>query len=163
MQQGNEQLPASCIHPWTNRVDLLQICCRGFIQRHKYQTSYSVLAKRAAKQNNVWNRIVRRGRPARRICMFGESLTTVRLAYILLPDILLCCAHAVASDQAMKSVDLGVPMSCIPFRYCLSESVQHPVPASERLIVQTPGGCTGRHACMAGFASNPCVYHQYHL
>lgn len=52
----------------------LQVCCQQFIKKHGYETSYSCLAKRAAKTNNVWNRIVRKGCKARRICMFGACL-----------------------------------------------------------------------------------------
>ncbi|KAL3132667.1 hypothetical protein ABBQ32_009185 [Trebouxia sp. C0010 RCD-2024] len=50
---------------------IVQVCCQQFIKNHGYETSYSCLAKRAAKTNNVWNRIVRQGCKARRICMFG--------------------------------------------------------------------------------------------
>ena len=51
----------------------LQVCCQQYIRKHGYETSYSCLAKRAAKTNNVWNRIVRKGCKARRICMFGAD------------------------------------------------------------------------------------------
>ena len=55
-----------------NDLRVLQVCCQHFIKRHQYETSYSCLAKRAAKTNNVWNQLVRKGCKARRLCMFGE-------------------------------------------------------------------------------------------
>ena len=51
----------------------LQIAFRSFILKHKFETSYSTLAKRAAKSNNFWNRLVRRGSKARRVAMYGEA------------------------------------------------------------------------------------------
>ena len=47
---------------------------RGYIRKHKYDTSYNCLARRAAKNNNILNRIVRRGSVAWRIGMYGEVL-----------------------------------------------------------------------------------------
>ena len=44
----------------------------SWIRANGYHTSYSSLAQRAKKNNNIWNRLVRKGRPARRVCMFGE-------------------------------------------------------------------------------------------
>jgi hypothetical protein len=63
---------------------VVQVCSNKFIKQHHYQTSYSVLAKRAAKTNNVWNRLVRRGRPARRICMFGLIQLVFTIGCLLL-------------------------------------------------------------------------------
>ncbi len=37
-----------------------------------YDTSYRALARRAARADNAFNRLVRRGSAARRVCMFGE-------------------------------------------------------------------------------------------
>lgn len=62
----------------------LQVCCQHIIRKHGYETSYSCLAKRAAKTNNVWNRIVRKGCKARRICMFGASYSPQDLELKLL-------------------------------------------------------------------------------
>ena len=50
----------------------LQVACRRYILQHKYETSYSTLAKRASKSNNFWNRLVRRGSKTRRVVMYGE-------------------------------------------------------------------------------------------
>jgi hypothetical protein len=60
----------------------VQVLLRGFIIRHGYETSYTCLARRAAKTNNVWNRLVRRGSITRRICMYGA----LQLAFTVI-----CC------------------------------------------------------------------------
>ena len=51
---------------------LLQVFSRRFIKANGFDTSYSCLARRAAKTNNFWNRIVRKGSTLRRVFMFGE-------------------------------------------------------------------------------------------
>lgn len=53
---------------------------RRFILAHGYETSYTCLARRAAKTNNVWNRLVRRGSIGRRICVYGG----LQLAFTLI-------------------------------------------------------------------------------
>lgn len=58
------------------------MCLRGFILRHGYETSYTCLARRAAKTNNFWNRLIRRGSALRRVGMYGA----LQLAYTLI-----CC------------------------------------------------------------------------
>lgn len=63
---------------------IVQVCCQHCIKKHGYETSYSCLAKRAAKTNNVWNRIVRKGCKARRLCMFGGIQLVFTLACLLL-------------------------------------------------------------------------------
>ena len=62
---------------------VLQVCCQQYIRKHGYETSYSCLAKRAAKTNNVWNRIVRKGCKARRLCMFGEPAPMILFFLVL--------------------------------------------------------------------------------
>lgn len=59
---------------------VVQLLCRRLIVQHGYETSYSCLARRAAKTNNFWNRLVRRGSVARRLAMYG----LLQLAYTLL-------------------------------------------------------------------------------
>ena len=51
--------------------DTLQVVCRRFILAHKYETSYIALARRAARTNNFWNRLVRKGSVMRRCAVFG--------------------------------------------------------------------------------------------
>ncbi len=75
-----------------NRGCLVQVCCQHYIKKHGYETSYSCLAKRAAKTNNVWNRIVRKGCKARRLCMFGKRTLVLLIAFVL-SYISCCCAH----------------------------------------------------------------------
>jgi hypothetical protein len=60
----------------------VQVLLRRFIIRNGYETSYTCLARRAAKTNNVWNRLVRRGSITRRICMYGA----LQLAFTII-----CC------------------------------------------------------------------------
>ena len=62
-----------------------QVAFRGFILRNKYDTSYICLARRAAKSNNIWNRLVRKGSSLRRVCMYGgspQSTTHSDLAFV---------------------------------------------------------------------------------
>jgi hypothetical protein len=47
------------------------VLARRFILARGYDTSYTTLARRAAKTNNVWNRLVRRGSVARRVAVYG--------------------------------------------------------------------------------------------
>ena len=49
----------------------LQVVFRRFILAHKYETSYIALARRAARTNNFWNRLVRKGSVMRRCAVFG--------------------------------------------------------------------------------------------
>ena len=65
----------------------LQMLMRGYILRHGYETSYTCLARRAAKSNNIWNRLVRRGSITRRICMYGllQLAFTVICCTLFLP------------------------------------------------------------------------------
>ena len=71
------------LYPEANRECLLQVCCQHYIKKHGYETSYSCLAKRAAKTNNIWNRIVRKGCKARRLCMFGKRSLVLLVASAL--------------------------------------------------------------------------------
>ena len=57
-----------------------KVACRGYIRSHRYDTSYNCLARRAARTNNVWNRIIRRGSVARRISVYGA----LQLGYTLI-------------------------------------------------------------------------------
>lgn len=66
-----------------NCLSCVQVLLRGFIVRNGYETSYTCLARRAAKTNNVWNRLVRRGSITRRICMYGA----LQLAFTII-----CCS-----------------------------------------------------------------------
>lgn len=50
---------------------IVQILCRDLILRDGYDTSYRCLARRAAKNNNVWNRLVRKGGALRRCAAYG--------------------------------------------------------------------------------------------
>lgn len=61
------------------RALALQVLFRSYILKHKYETSYGCLARRAAKTNNALNRFVRRGSVARRVCAYGEPNRTDRL------------------------------------------------------------------------------------
>ncbi|KAK9834072.1 hypothetical protein WJX81_007832 [Elliptochloris bilobata] len=49
----------------------VQIVFRKFILVHEYETSYRALARRAARTNNFWNRLVRKGSAMRRCATFG--------------------------------------------------------------------------------------------
>lgn len=64
-----------------------QVLLRRFILAHGYETSYTCLARRAAKTNNVWNRLVRRGSIGRRICVYGalQLAFTVISCSVFLP------------------------------------------------------------------------------
>lgn len=71
-------------------ADVIVVCCwlqvvfRRFIQQHKYDTSYNCLARRAAKTNNIWNRIVRQGSTMRRCSMYGLlQLTFTMIALVV--------------------------------------------------------------------------------
>lgn len=59
---------------------IVQVCFRRFILQHHYETSYIQLARRAAKTNNFWNRLVRRGSALRRCVAYG----TLQLVFTLL-------------------------------------------------------------------------------
>ena len=54
----------------------LQVISRRLIKANGFDTSYSCLARRAAKTNNFWNRTVRKGSTLRRVFMFGEPSST---------------------------------------------------------------------------------------
>jgi hypothetical protein len=71
----------ACVH------DCVQVLLRRFILAHGYETSYTCLARRAAKTNNVWNRLVRRGSTGRRICVYGalQLAFTVISCSVFLP------------------------------------------------------------------------------
>ena len=60
---------------------IVQVCCEKFIIQHKYDTSYSCLAKRASKTNSLLNRFIRRGCKARRIFLFGKDVCASPAAY----------------------------------------------------------------------------------
>jgi hypothetical protein len=64
---------------------VVQVACRGLILRGGYDTSYRCLARRAAKNNNVWNRMVRKGPPLRRCLAYGG----LQLAFTVLSVVLL--------------------------------------------------------------------------
>jgi len=53
---------------------VVQVLLRKFIRDNKYETSYTMLAQRAAKTNNFWNRLIRQGSTMRRISLFGRQL-----------------------------------------------------------------------------------------
>lgn len=55
---------------------IVQVCCEKFILQHKYETSYSCLAKRSAKINSPLGRYIRQGCKARRIFLFGMTSWT---------------------------------------------------------------------------------------
>jgi hypothetical protein len=57
----------------------VQLCCRRYILATGQETSYIGLAKRAAKTNNVWNRLVRRGSATRRCLLYGLLQLTFTL------------------------------------------------------------------------------------
>ena len=62
----------SLLSPVTYAPTLVQVLLGSYIKSHGFHTSYSSLAQRAKKANNIWSRLVLRGRPARRVCLFGE-------------------------------------------------------------------------------------------
>ncbi|EIE25281.1 hypothetical protein COCSUDRAFT_40577 [Coccomyxa subellipsoidea C-169] len=66
---------------------IVQVMCRQIIQKHGYDTSYNALARRAAKSNNVWNRLVRKGSIARRVCMYGlvQAVFTITVLIMFIP------------------------------------------------------------------------------
>ena len=72
---------------WWVLLHLLQVLCRSLIKQNGYETSYICLARRAAKTNNFWNRLVRRGSITRRILMYGllQLLFTVICITVFLP------------------------------------------------------------------------------
>lgn len=59
---------------------VVQVCCRRFILRNGYETSYITLARRASKADNFWNQLVRRGSASRRVVMYG----LLQLAFTLI-------------------------------------------------------------------------------
>ncbi|WIA28892.1 hypothetical protein OEZ86_011416 [Tetradesmus obliquus] len=66
---------------------VVQVLFRSFILRNGYETSYICLARRAAKNNNFWNRLVRRGSITRRLLVYGglQLLFTVICCSVFLP------------------------------------------------------------------------------
>ncbi|CAL5222529.1 g4904 [Coccomyxa viridis] len=66
---------------------IVQVMCRSFIKRGGYDTSYNALARRAAKNNNFWNRLVRKGSIMRRVCMYGlvQAIFTVSVLIFFIP------------------------------------------------------------------------------
>lgn len=61
----------------------MQVACRPLILSRSLETSYTCLARRAARTNNFWNRLVRRGSIARRCAVYGAlqfAFTVVALA-----------------------------------------------------------------------------------
>ena len=63
-----------------------QVAFRPLIQSRGLDTSYNCLARRAARTNNIWNRLIRRGSVARRCAMYGAlqlAFTCVALAVFL--------------------------------------------------------------------------------
>jgi Protein of unknown function (DUF2838) len=78
---------ASCLKHLKQQLHCsTQVLCRQLILTRGFDTSYSCLARRAAKTNNVWNRLVRRGSVARRVCMYGAlqlAFTCIALAVFL--------------------------------------------------------------------------------
>lgn len=83
---GVDSVPSACTDAVLlvvlMRLCAAQVCLRGFILRRGYETSYTCLARRAAKTNNFWNRLIRRGSALRRVSMYGA----LQLAYTLI-----CC------------------------------------------------------------------------
>lgn len=82
---------------------IVQVCCEKFIIQHKYDTSYSCLAKRAAKTNSLLNRFIRRGCKARRVFLFGKNvcdfISSIRHSHNqqYLPgymSVRACCSHS---------------------------------------------------------------------
>jgi hypothetical protein len=71
---------------------VVQVLMRAFILREGYDTSYTCLARRAAKNNNVWNRIVRKGSALRRCAAYGAlqlAFTVASVVGLALPAYLL--------------------------------------------------------------------------
>jgi hypothetical protein len=66
---------------------IVQVLCCSFIKQNGYDTSYTCLARRAAKTNNIWNRLVRRGSITRRILMYGllQLVFTITCIMVFLP------------------------------------------------------------------------------
>ena len=60
--------------PADGRGLLVQVIARRFILAYGYETSYRALARRAARTNNFWNRLVRKGSVMRRCAVFGASM-----------------------------------------------------------------------------------------
>jgi hypothetical protein len=75
-----------------------QVLFRKYILAHGYQTSYIALARRAARTNNFWNRLVRKGSVMRRCATYGALRHTV---WDALPDdmtnscagVHMCCVY----------------------------------------------------------------------
>jgi hypothetical protein len=87
------------LHPW-------QVLFRSFILRNGYETSYICLARRAAKHNNFWNRLVRRGSTTRRLLLYGglQLVFTVICCTVFLPTYFsfpLAVAYQVGLGEAL--------------------------------------------------------------
>lgn len=101
----------------------VQVCCQQYIRKHGYETSYSCLAKRAAKTNNVWNRIVRKGCKARRLCMFGAIQLVFTLGCLLL---FIPLYHSFCLSCIWQVVKVAVPVY-YGSRYQCEKVPQHQV------------------------------------
>lgn len=102
---------------------IVQVCCQHYIKKHGCETSYSCLAKRAAKTNNVWNRIVRKGCKARRLCMFGGIQLVFTLACLLL---FIPLYHSFCLSCIWQVVKVAVPVY-YGSRYQCEKVPQHQV------------------------------------
>lgn len=86
---------------------VVQVALRSWILKHKYDTSYSCLARRAAKTNNFWNRLVRRGSPLRRCFMYG----LIQLAFTFLSLVWVnAIYHSFALGCVWQVLKVGIPL-----------------------------------------------------
>jgi hypothetical protein len=88
---------------------IVQLLCRDFILRERYDTSYTCLARRAQKNDNVWNRIVRRGGALRRCAAYGAlqlGFTVASVVGVAAPAYLL----GPRAGCLMQLVKVAVPL-----------------------------------------------------
>lgn len=82
------------------------LCC-AFIRRHKLDTSYRYLARRAKRANNMWARLVLRGSTARRLFWYGLLQLAFTLATLLAFIPTYYSFHLAFAWQAVK---FGLPL-----------------------------------------------------
>jgi hypothetical protein len=87
--------------------------------------------RRAAKTNNVWNRLVRRGSIARRVCMYGMNSLCLLLCILSFPRQLLQCGWVQCR-------------SCASHFYCQCPSPLHPRVLQCVFVFRLAGSCPSR-------------------
>lgn len=122
---------------------IVQVACRQFILREGYDTSYTCLARRAQKSNNVWNRIVRKGSPLRRCAAYGAlqlAFTVASVVGLALPAYVLG-PRAGALVQVLK---VAVPLWYGARWQCEFGAPKHAFDAGARWARQQQGQQQGQ-------------------